>query len=197
MAAKLKEIFNVSKSRFVRENIGPFVDITEATLSGVHFNASGATAWLSIEEFAKLVCDGKTKTADIVAGKFDVFLNINMAAMNNHPCIARLLVGALTSVVLSAVDNIPHRLLFLLDEASSLGYMKQLETVRDGMRKYRTTLMLMYQTLAHLNDCFGRYGQQAWLDGVSFVSFACIGDLETARHISGQCGNYTVEVSNS
>jgi type IV secretion system protein VirD4 len=196
-SAKLKEIFEASSSRFVREMVGQFVDMTEATLSGVHFNASGATAWLSIEEFAKLVCDGKTKTADIVAGKHDVFLNIDMGAMNDNPGLARLLVGALTSAVLKAEGQIPHRLLFLLDEASSLGYMKILETVRDGMRKYRITLMLMYQTLAHLNDCFGRYGQQAWLDGVSFVSFASIGDLETARYISGQCGHYTVEVSNS
>ena len=196
-SAKLREIFEGSASRFVREMIGQFVDMTEATLSGVHFNANGATAWLSIEEFAKLVCDGKAKTADIVGGKFDVFLNIDMGAMNDNPGLARLLVGALTSAVLKAEGNIPHRLLILLDEASSLGYMKILETVRDGMRKYRITLMLMYQTLAHLNDCFGRFGQQAWLDGVSFVSFACVGDLDTARYISGQCGSYTVEVANS
>ncbi|SEF13167.1 type IV secretion system protein VirD4 [Rhizobiales bacterium GAS191] len=193
---EVEEIAKTSNSRFVREMLGQFANMTEATFSGVHFNASGATAWLSIDEFAKLVCDGNVRTSDIISGKYDVFINIDLQSMMDMPGLARLLIGALVNAVMQAEGQIPGRLVFLIDEAHTLGYMKILETVRDGMRKYRITLILIYQSIAKLKECFGRYGQQNWLDNVSFISFASIGDLETAREVSAHCGNFTVEVEN-
>jgi len=192
---KLREIHDRSTSRYVRETIGQFVDMTEVTLSGIHFNASEATAWLSIDNLAKLVCEGDQKTSDIVSGRYDVFINIDMRTMIDNPGVARLLIGALSNTVLEAEGDIPGRLLFLLDEAFTLGYMKILEVIRDGMRKYRITLILIYQSIGKLKEAFGRHAQQSWFDSVSFVSFAAVGDPETARLISEEAGKFTAETS--
>jgi type IV secretion system protein VirD4 len=85
--------------------------------------------------------------------------------------------------------------LFLVDEARMLGTMSQLEVVRDTLRKYEITLVLIYQSLGQLDDIWGRHARSKWLDSVSWVSYAAIGHLGTAEEISKTCGTYTVETT--
>ena len=51
-------------------------------------------------------------------------------------------------------------MLFLVDEARMLGTMSLLETVRDALRKYGITLVLVYQSVGQLDEIWGRLLQR-------------------------------------
>jgi len=68
------------------------------------------------------------------------------------------------------------------------------EEARDRGRKYGISMMLMYQSVGQLERHFGKDGATSWIDGCAFASYAAIKALDTARNVSAQCGEMTVEV---
>ena len=191
---KLKDIHATFDNTFVRETLGVFINMTEATFSGVYSTASKDTQWLSFPEYADLVCGGSFKSADIASGQLDVFLNLRTEVLQTYPGIARVVVGALINAMMQADGHHAERVLFLLDEANLLGYMRTLELARDVGRKYGVGLALLYQSVGQIRKHFGPEGKEAWFDGVGLISFAAVGDIATAREISALCGEITIEL---
>jgi len=192
--AMLRDIQVTSQSAFIRETLGVFTNMTEQTFSGVYSTASKDTQWLSLDDYAALVCGRSFKSSDIVTGKKDVFLNIPAAILRSYPGIGRVIIGSLINAMTQADGAFKRRALFMLDEVDLLGYMRVLEEARDRGRKYGITLMLMYQSVGQLERHFGKDGATSWIDGCAFASYAAIKALETARNVSAQCGEMTVEV---
>ena len=87
--------------------------------------------------------------------------------------------------------------LFVLDEVDLLGYMSALEEARDRGRKYGISLMLLYQSVGQLEKHFSKESATAWFDSAAIVSYAAIKSPETAKRVSEQCGETTVEVEGS
>lgn len=192
--AMLRDIQEHSESAFIRETLGVFTNMTEQTFSGVYSTASKDTQWLSLDNYAALVCGNAFKSRDIVSGKKDVFLNIPASILRSYPGIGRVIIGSLINAMVEADGAFTRRALFMLDEVDLLGYMRALEEARDRGRKYGITLMMMYQSVGQLESHFGRAGATSWIDGCAFASYAAIKALETARNVSAQCGEMTVEV---
>ncbi|MBM3093762.1 Ti-type conjugative transfer system protein TraG [Ensifer sp. T173] len=192
--AMLRDIQETSQSAFVRETLGVFTNMTEQTFSGVYSTASKDTQWLSLDDYAALVCGTAFKSGDIVKGAIDVFLNIPASILRSYPGIARVIIGSLINAMIQADGAFDRRALFMLDEIDLLGFMRVLEDARDYGRKYGITLMLMYQSVGQLEKHFGRDGATSWIDGCAFASYAAIKALDTARNVSAQCGEMTVEV---
>ena len=192
--AMLRDIQENSASAFIRETLGVFTNMTEQTFSGVYSTASKDTQWLSLDNYAALVCGNAFKSSDIVSGSKDVFLNIPASILRSYPGIGRVIIGALINAMVQADGGFRHRALFMLDEVDLLGYMRILEEARDRGRKYGITLMLMYQSVGQLERHFGKDGATSWIDGCAFTSYAAIKALDTARNVSAQCGDMTVEV---
>lgn len=186
-----------SASAFIRETLGVFTNMTEQTFSGVYSTASKDTQWLSLDSYAALVCSSAFKSSDIVSGKKDVFLNIPASILRSYPGIGRVIIGSLINAMIQADGSFKRRALFMLDEVDLLGYMRLLEEARDRGRKYGISMMLMYQSLGQLERHFGRDGAVSWIDGCAFASYAAVKALDTARNISAQCGEMTVEVKGS
>ncbi len=67
--AMLREVQEHSESAFIRETLGVFVNMTEQTFSGVYSTASKDTQWLSLDNYAALVCGDSFKSAEIATGK--------------------------------------------------------------------------------------------------------------------------------
>ncbi|XAZ20484.1 Ti-type conjugative transfer system protein TraG (plasmid) [Sinorhizobium sp. B11] len=195
--AMLRDIQENSGSAFIRETLGVFTNMTEQTFSGVYSTASKDTQWLSLDGYAALVCGNAFKTSDIAIGRKDVFLNIPAALLRSYPGIGRVIIGALINAMMQADGAFKRRALFMLDEVDLLGYMRVLEEARDRGRKYGISLMLMYQSVGQLERHFGRDGATSWIDGCAFASYAAIKALDTARNVSAQCGEMTVEVKGS
>ncbi|WP_024896854.1 Ti-type conjugative transfer system protein TraG [Brucella rhizosphaerae] len=195
--AMLRNVHEHSASAFIRETLGVFVNMTEQTFSGVYSTASKDTQWLSLDNYAALVCGDSFKSADIATGKKDVFLNIPASILRSYPGIGRVIIGSLINAMIEADGAFQRRALFMLDEVDLLGYMRVLEEARDRGRKYGISMMLMYQSVGQLERHFGKDGALSWIDGCAFVSYAAIKALDTARNVSAQCGEMTVEVKGS
>ncbi|MGF0524103.1 Ti-type conjugative transfer system protein TraG [Agrobacterium pusense] len=195
--ALLRDIQENSASAFIRETLGVFTNMTEQTFSGVYSTASKDTQWLSLESYAALVCGNAFRSSDIVTGTKDVFLNIPASILRSYPGIGRVIIGALINAMIQADGGFTRRALFMLDEVDLLGYMRVLEEARDRGRKYGISMMLMYQSIGQLERHFGKDGATSWIDGCAFASYAGIKALDTARSVSAQCGEMTVEVKGS
>ncbi len=194
MLAMLRDIQENSTSAFIRETLGVFTNMTEQTFSGVYSTASKDTQWLSLDNYAALVCGNAFKSSDIASGRKDVFLNIPASILRSYAGIGRVISGSLINAMIRADGNFRHRALFMLDEVALLGYMRILEEARDRGRKYGITLMLMYQSVGQLERHFGRDGATSWIEGCALTSYAAIKALDTARNVSAQCGDMTIEV---
>ncbi|RJG40924.1 Ti-type conjugative transfer system protein TraG [Mesorhizobium sp. DCY119] len=195
--AMLRDIQEHAASIFIRETLGVFTNMTEQTFSGVYSTASKDTQWLSLDSYAALVCGNAFKSSDIVNGKKDVFLNIPASILRSYPGIGRVIIGSLINAMVQADGGFRRRALFMLDEVDLLGYMRVLEEARDRGRKYGISMMLMYQSVGQLERHFGKDGATSWIDGCAFASYAAIKALDTARNVSTQCGEMTVEVKGS
>ncbi|OCP22458.1 MULTISPECIES: Ti-type conjugative transfer system protein TraG [unclassified Ensifer] len=195
--AMLRDIQEHSASVFIRETLGVFTNMTEQTFSGVYSTASKDTQWLSLDSYAALVCGNAFKSSDIVSGRKDVFLNIPASILRSYPGIGRVIIGSLINAMMQADGAFLRRSLFMLDEVDLLGYMRVLEETRDRGRKYGISMMLMYQSVGQLERHFGKDGATSWIDGCAFASYAAIKALDTARNVSAQCGEMTVEVKGS
>ncbi|AJC83458.1 conjugal transfer coupling protein TraG 2 (plasmid) [Rhizobium etli bv. phaseoli str. IE4803] len=192
--AMLRDIQEHSETAFIRETLGVFTNMTEQTFSGVYSTASKDTQWLSLDSYAALVCGNAFNPSDIVSGRKDVFLNIPASILRSYPGIGRVIIGSLINAMTQADGAFTRRALFMLDEVDLLGYMRVLEEARDRGRKYGISMMLMYQSVGQLERHFGRDGATSWIDGCAFASYAAIKALDTARNVSAQCGEMTVEV---
>ena len=192
--AMLRDIQEHSESPFIRETLGVFTNMTEQTFSGVYSTASKDTQWLSLDSYAALVCGNAFRSNDIVSARKDVFLNIPASILRSYPGIGRVIIGSLINAMVQADGGFSRRALFMLDEVDLLGYMRVLEEARDRGRKYGISMMLLYQSVGQLERHFGKDGATSWIDGCAFASYAAIKALDTARNLSAQCGEMTVEV---
>jgi type IV secretion system protein VirD4 len=191
----LKVIQQSSESKFIRETLGVFTNMTEQTFSGVYSTASKDTQWLSLESYAALTCGNSFKSHDLAEGNCDVFLNLPAATLRSYPGIGRVIIGSLLNAMIQADGAYAKRALFMLDEVDLLGYMRLLEEARDRGRKYGVTLMLMYQSVGQLEKHFGKEGAKSWLEGSAFASYAAIKSMDTAKEVSAACGEMTIEVT--
>ncbi|EJF92373.1 Ti-type conjugative transfer system protein TraG [Bartonella taylorii] len=192
---QLRMIQETTPSPFIREMVGIFTEMADQTFSGVYTTASKDTQWLSLSNYADLVCGDDFASSDITNGNTDVFLNLPASILNSYPAIGRVIIGAFLNAMITADGNYKKRVLFVLDEVDLLGYMNILEEARDRGRKYGTSLMLFYQSSGQLVNHFGEAGARSWFESCSFVSYAAIKDLQTAKDISERCGQMTVEVT--
>lgn len=193
----LKEICDAWKDTrsYVRLELAAFESMTPETFSGIYATASDLTSWLSFEDMANIVSEGKFRTFDIAERALDIFLCIDLGILDVHPALANVLVGSLLNAQYQTAGQNGRRVGFVLDEAYRLGNMKLIETARDAGRKYLISLFLMYQSLGQLRDQWhSRNAVSKWMDSTEWQLFAVIGDQETAEWLSKKCGTFTQEV---
>ena len=194
----LERIHEHSASAMARDLAGTLKGAVAETFSGIYTNANRDARWLSTTAYADLVSGGAEgslpamRTADLVAGRTTIFLQIPLTVLQTTPAVGRVLVGALLNAAYQADGRVKGRVLFLLDEVARLGYMQVLEQARDAGRKYGITLLLLYQSLGQLVAQWGREGKQAWYDSTSWRLFAAVQDPDTAKELSAMCGEYGV-----
>jgi type IV secretion system protein VirD4 len=193
--AVLQGIFEASPSAYARQLAGPVCGLVEETFSGVIGSAAELTTWLANPAFANLVSGTSFKTSEMMAGNTTIFLKMPLKALETEPGISRTIIGALLNAVYEADGAMQGRVLFLLDEAARLGYMKILETARDAGRKYGITMQMLYQSSGQIVEQWGEQGKRSWYDGVSYRCYAAVQDLDTATELENSFGTYGVMAS--
>lgn len=81
-------------------------------------------------------------------------------------------------------------LVFLCDEASSLGKFEPITHALDKFRSYDIHLILIYQSIGQLKECWPNGGEVNLMSNTSQVFFA-VQDKDTAEHVSTRLGEYT------
>ena len=191
----LRGIYDSSPSDYARQLAGPLCAMIDETFSGVIGKAADVTTWLANKGFATLVSGNDFTTKELLNGKTTIFLKMPLKVLETTPAISRTVIGALLNAAYEADGNLSGRILYLLDEAARLGYMKILETARDAGRKYGITMQLLYQSSGQIVDQWGEQGKRAWYDGVSYRCYAAVQDLDTATELESSFGTYGVMAS--
>ena len=195
---RLQEIHDTTDNPFVRETVAPFTNMAEQTFSGVYATVSKDTQWLSFPRYSQLVAGDSFRTADILEGNVDVYVNIPLKALNDHPGMGRVIIGSFLNAMYEADGRAEEPVLFMLDEAATLGKMKIIETARDAGRKYKISMLLIYQSVGQLEEIWGtKTAKSKWYESTSYRIFAAINDETTAQELSRMCGDYTVKVTNT
>jgi len=78
--------------------LGPFINLTEDTFSGVFKEATNEIDWLKYDPYAALVSGSSFKAEEILTGQMDVFISVDLATLRAHPGIGRVIIGALHEV---------------------------------------------------------------------------------------------------
>jgi type IV secretion system protein VirD4 len=195
----LQNIYQNSACAYARELAGPLYGLVNETFSGVVANAAEQTTWLANGAFAGLVSGDvpkmSFKSSELLNGKTTIFLKMPLKVLETTPGISRTIIGALLNAAYEADGKLSGRILYLLDEAARLGYMKILETARDAGRKYGITMQLLYQSSGQIVDQWGEQGKRSWYDGVSYRCYAAVQDLDTATELENSFGTYGVMAS--
>ena len=187
----LTVIRNNSLSVRARELAGSFmVGKALEMFESICRTASENTSWLSIRAYAQLVSGDTFKTSDIHGKeRLRVFLQVPLSALLTSPGIARVTIGSMMNSMIEAGGrSYQKQVLFLLDEAMTLGAMKTLETARAQGREYGISMHMIYQSMWDIARVWTREGLDAWLDGVDWRMYSAVRARHTAEEISKEMG---------
>ena len=81
--------------------------------------ATNEIDWLKYDPYAGLVSGSSFKAQGLLTGQMDVFISVDLATLQAHPGIGRVIIGALLNT--KAEGAVADRVLFLVDEARMLG----------------------------------------------------------------------------
>ncbi|MCJ2069699.1 type IV secretory system conjugative DNA transfer family protein [Methylobacterium sp. J-030] len=191
----LAGIHDASASSKARDLAGTLMGLVDETFSGAYANAARDTRWLSDPTYAALVSGGGIDMRQLRDGRVTIFVQIPLDALRATPGLARVVIGSLLDAVYRADGAVEGRTLFLLDEVAQLGRMRILETARDAGRKYKITMLLLYQALGQVSEQWGMSGKNAWYASTSWRAYAAVQDPETAEEVSRLCGGFGVEAT--
>lgn len=189
----LAGIHKSSASQMARQIAGSLMSMkAPETFSGIVSNANAGTEWLSVSAYSRMVSGNAMLSRDILDPRTVVFVQIPLRTLMASPPIGRAIVGSLFNALFSADGNVRSRVLFQLDEAKTLGPMKEISTAFATARKYQGTLSLLYQSEAQLDEVWGKDGARTMRDSASWRSYNGIQDGDVAERLSRDIGEHAV-----
>ena len=128
---------------------------------------------------------------ELLYGRMTVYLVLPPEYMRSHSGLLRLWLGSLIQSVVRAGLQERNLVHVLVDEAAAL---KRLEVIDDALNRYRAygiRLILMYQSIGQLKECWPDGADQTLLSGTTQV-FMGVADYQTAELVSARTGEATV-----
>jgi len=129
---------------------------------------------------------------ELADGKADLYLCIPSEKLKVQSRFLRLMVGSVFLMVQKARGKVSeHKLLMLLDEMPSLGFMDQLENALNYGRGYGISLMAISQTIEKIKAVYPN-SWKTFLSSHLSIFFGA-SDYETCELISNSLGSTTVQ----
>ena len=194
MPQLLRGINASSNSRMARDIAGGLMGMrAEETFSSIYSNAFSATEWLSAGVYSDVVSGTAMHTADILKRKTVVFVQIPLRTLLSTPAVGRAIMGALFNRMLHADGTgVDDRILFQIDEAWTMGAMKEIKLCHTTARKYRGSVSSIWQSEGQLEGVWGRDDAKLMRDTVSWRSYNAIQDGDVAEKLSRDLGEHAV-----
>ena len=161
-------------------------------LSGTLNSACLELRFLESPEVRKSLSKSNFSLEELVRGTADLYLCIPSEKLNVQSRLLRLMVGSAFMMIQKARGNVSeHKLLMLLDEMPSLGFMGQIENALNYGRGYGVRLMAISQTIEKIKAVYPN-SWKTFLSSHLSVFFGA-SDYETCELISNSLGNTTVQ----
>jgi type IV secretion system protein VirD4 len=193
MRKLLDGIYRSSASQMARQIAGSMMNMeAKETFSGIISNANAGTEWLSVGAYSRMVSGNAMLSRDILNPRTVVFVQIPLQTLMASPPIGRAIVGSLFNALFAADGNVQSRVLFQLDEAKTLGPMKEISTALATARKYKGAVSMLFQSEAQLDEVWGKEGARTMRDSVSWRSYNAIQDGDVADRLSRDIGTHAV-----
>jgi type IV secretion system protein VirD4 len=193
MPAMLRGIHGTSRSKMARDLAGGLMGMrADQTFSGIYSNSFAATEWLSVGPYAKVVSGDAMRSSDILRPDTVVFVQLPLRTLLVTPAVGRAVLGALFNAVFQADGGITDRILFEIDEAATLGPMKEILLMHTTARKYGAAVQTIWQSDAQIEAVWGREGAKTMRDTSSWRSYNAISDGDIAEKLSRDLGEHAV-----
>jgi type IV secretion system protein VirD4 len=194
MQTLLAGIFQTSNSRMARDLAGGLMGMRAAdTFSGIYSNAFSATEWLSVGAYADIVSGGTMATSRILDPDTVVFVQLPLRTLLATPSVGRAVMGALFNAMFHADGRgVEGRILFQIDEAWTLGALKEIKLCQTTARKYSGTICTIWQSEGQMEGVWGRDDAKLMRDTLSWRSYNAIQDGDIAEKLSRDLGEHGV-----
>ncbi|HEX3997491.1 MAG TPA: type IV secretory system conjugative DNA transfer family protein [Pirellulales bacterium] len=130
---------------------------------------------------------------ELVNGKMTVYLILPPEHARTQSPLLRMSISSMLQAVVRGGLQERKLVHFVLDEASSLGHMEQIDDAVDKYRGYGARLIFGFQSLGQLKKCFPDGQDQTLLSNVTQVFFG-VNEPETAEYVSNRLGEQTIIV---
>lgn len=127
--------------------------------------------------------------AELKKGKASVYVVLPADFLGSHAKWLRVVVMSALSSMYRNPEG--ERVLFLLDEAFSLGYMSDLEKAAGLVRGYRVQLWLFFQDYSQIHGLYGERSE-TFLANAGITQVFTANDPSTAAYFSKRSGEKTV-----
>ena len=193
-----KSIENIVKDKAANESIkqrlASYAEMDSRNFSNLQANIKQALNWASFPELCDILDSEPANAPPLLDQTTDVYIRIGINDLKSFPGIVRAILAAIVYHVNESRDGIER--LMIVDEAYQVGRLQGFELIRDTMRKRGLHLMLIFQSIAQIEQTYQKTGARAWNNSVAARVYAGTDDLEDQGAISRMIGEYTVDVEN-
>jgi type IV secretion system protein VirD4 len=151
------------------------------------------TAFLDSPKVAVNTLRSSFDAASIRRQPTTVYLVLPSETLETLAPLQRMWIGGLLRAVTREGADERNPILFLLDEAGTLGRIKVLENAVALVRGYGVRLWFIYQSMGQLTKCFGE-GAADFLNNFDTQQYFGVNTVQTADEISKRIGDATVLV---
>jgi type IV secretion system protein VirD4 len=154
------------------------------------------TKWLDEPNLAYLISADEVDFSKLKDGKTTAYIMLDPELMKTYPTIARLVTGCVMREVMKeqiAPDEEHKRVMFLLDEFSSLGHMN---IMPEAIARGRSAGALIFPILQNIGQLKNTYKNewQDFMENASVQIFFTGNGKETADYITHRAGTMTMSV---
>jgi type IV secretion system protein VirD4 len=156
-------------------------------------SARTQTAFLDSDNIKRSLASSDFALSDLKLKPTTVYLCLPASAMGTHARWLRLII----TMALREMERIeyvpPLPVLFLCDEASSLGYMRQIEVAAAQMAGFGVKLWTVWQDIGQIKQHY-KEGWETFFGNSAIATFHGISDLTTLEYLSKRLGTLAFKV---
>jgi type IV secretion system protein VirD4 len=123
-----------------------------------------------------------------------IYLILPMQHLRTQSPLLRLWISSLLRATIGPAPDERSKILWILDEASSLGHLPCIDDAVERLRGFGTRFFFLYQSMGQLEQCFPGGRAQTFLSNMDHAIYFGVNDVQTATAVSERLGMSTVPV---
>ena len=160
---------------------------------GVLSTVSRHISWLISPEVSAAIGRSSFDPRHLWSGKVTVYICLPHDKLNVLAPLMRMWLGTLLTLVSRNGGTDKYPVLFLIDEAATLGRMQPIEDAFSLLRGYGVKIWLFLQSLEQLKKCYGE-SASIILDNAGTQQYFGITSFDTSDQLSKRIGDATILV---